>query len=627
MVHTELILSLVLLVAIVCQWVAWRVRLPAILFLLIAGMVLGPVGHWLEPDALLGDLLMPMVSLSVAIILFEGSLTLRAQEIREIGTVVKRMISVGALVTWVVAAIGARLIMDMSWAVSALFGAIVIVTGPTVIVPMLRSVRPKAKLGNILRWEGIAIDPVGALMAVLAYEFILASADEAAIGRVLVVFLQSVAAGGVLGIVAGFVLGALLSRNWMPEYLQNLATLSLVLLTFSVSNAVQHESGLLAVTVMGVWLANRPQVDIRPILNFKEHLSLLLISVLFIMLAARIDLNQLLDIGWKALLMLAVLQFIARPLKVWVSTLGTSLNWRERGLLAWIAPRGIVAAAISAIFAEKLVAAGYEDAALLVPLTFSMIVGTVVLQSGTARFVARALGVAEPPPKGFLIIGANPFSIALAKQLTQLEVRCVIVDANWENVRQARMEGLETFYGNPVSDYVDTHLDLSGLRGMLALSRQRHVNQMSVVHYRADFKDKHIYSLMNTRENSQLEKHRLSINFSGRTLFGKDIGYFDLVALISRKMRFRSTTLTDEFDWQTYQQRYAEKRLPLVVISENGIATPYTVDQSLEPQEGDTILALSLNDEEESEKLAQKAKESADAEIPSPATEAQPTTS
>ena len=595
--HVELILSLVLLASILCQWLAWRVRLPAILFLLIAGLVAGPVAGWLNPDALLGDLLLPMVSLSVAIILFEGSLTLNFHEIREVSRVVQRMITIGALVTWVIVGVAAHWIMGFSWLISALFGAVVIVTGPTVIVPMLRSVRPIPKLANILRWEGIAIDPIGALMAVLTYEFILVSVEHDAIGHVVRVFLQAVLAGGVCGILAGFILGKLLSKNLLPEYLQNLATLSLVLVSFSVSNALQHESGLIAVTVMGMWLANKSDVNIHPILNFKEHLSLLLISVLFILLAARIDLGQLAQIGGQALLMLLVLQFIARPAKIWISTVGLNLSWRERGLLAWIAPRGIVAAAISAIFAERLLAVGYEEAALLVPLTFSMIIGTVVLQSSTARLLARWLGVAEPPPRGYLIVGANAFSIALAKELVKRELRCVVVDSSWENIRQARMEGLETFYGNPVSDHTDTLLDLSGLRGLLALSRQRYVNMMSAIHYRADFGADRIYSLAALRDKNQPEKHRVSSSFLGRTLFREGLNWFDLVGYVNRGHRLYSTTLTDEFDWQKYLDKYRDARLPLFLIDKRGVAVPFTVDAELEPTEGSTLIALGLTEE------------------------------
>ncbi|MBR9910997.1 MAG: sodium:proton antiporter [Gammaproteobacteria bacterium] len=597
MPHVELVVAFVLLLAMLCQWVAWRVRLPAILFLLLVGLVAGPISGWLQPDLLLGDLLLPMVSLSVAIILFEGSLTLNLQEIKGVNKVVQRMISVGALVTWVIVAVATRLILDFSWQVSALFGAVVIVTGPTVIVPMLRSVRPTRKVANILRWEGIAIDPIGALMAVLTYEFILASVEQQAIRHVLLVFFQTVFTGGVSGILAGYVLGRLLAKNWIPEYLQNLATLSLVLGAFSISNAIQHESGLITVTVMGMWLANRREVDIHPILNFKEHLSLLLISVLFILLAARIDLQQLAQVGWQAFLLLLVLQFVARPAKIWVSTIGLDVSWPERGLLAWIAPRGIVAAAISAIFADKLVAAGYQDAALLVPLTFSMIIGTVVLQSSTARLLATWLGVAEPSPRGYLIVGANAFSIALAKELKEHDLRCVLADSSWESVRQARMAGLETYYGNPVSDHADLHLDLAGIRGLLALSRQRYLNVISTVHYSADFGADKIYSLVTYADKNQSEKHKSSSSYQGRKLFSEDITYVDLISLVTKGKRIKSTPLTREFDWATYRKKYSGSRLPLFLIDAKGLATPFTIDAELKPGEGAIIIALALQDE------------------------------
>lgn len=597
MAHIELVIALVLLVAMFCQWAAWRLRLPAILFLLIAGFVAGPIAGWIDPDALFGDLLMPMVSLSVAIILFEGSLTLNLKEIKGVSTVVQRMITVGALATWVIVACATHFIFQFSWEVSALFGAIAIVTGPTVIVPMLRSVRPTRKLANILRWEGIAIDPIGALMAVLTYEFILASVEHAAISHVFLVFFETVLAGGIAGIVAGFVLGQLLSKNWVPEYLQNLATLSLVLVSFSVSNALQHESGLIAVTVMGMWLANKKEVDIHPILNFKEHLSLLLISMLFIILAARIDLPQLLSIGSKAFLLLLVLQFVARPIKIWISTVGLDITWPERGLLAWIAPRGIVAAAISAIFADKLVAAGYEEAELLVPLTFSVIIGTVVLQSATARLVAKWLGVSEPSPRGFLIVGANAFSRAIAQELVKHDFRCVLADSNWENIRQARMVGLETYFGNPVSEHADTHLDLSGVGGLLAMSRQRYVNAIAAVHYRADFGADRIFSLVAPAEINQADKHKASGSYQGNLLFGDDVTYSELVRMVSKGRQVKTTTLTEEFDWDTYWEKYGESRLQLFVIDAKGIAKPFTANNDLKPAIGSIVLALAAEDE------------------------------
>jgi len=604
MQDTALIVSLIVLAAMACQWVAWRTRLPAILFLLIVGLIAGPVVGWVSPDALFGDLLLPMVSLSVAIILFEGSLTLNVKEIREVSRVVQRMISVGALVTWVVVAIATRLLFDFSWQVSALFGAIMIVTGPTVIVPMLRSVRPTRKVANILRWEGIAIDPIGALMAVMAYEFILASAEHTAISHVIQVFLLSIATGLVIGLLAGIVLGRLLVNHWIPEYLHNLATLSLVLVAFSASNYLQHESGLLAVTVMGMWLANKRDLDIHPILNFKEHLSVLLISVLFIVLAARIDLRELADIGMQAFALLLVLQFVARPAKIFVSTFAQDLSWQEKSLLAWIAPRGIVAAAISAIFADKLVAVGYSDANLLVPLTFFIIIGTVILQSASARFIARWLGVAEPSPRGFLIVGANAFARAVAAELDKREYRCVLADSNWENIRQARMIGLETFYGNPVSDHADTHLDLSGIGGLLAMSHQRYINVIAAIHYSADFGERRIFRLASSSDKRKADKHSVSGSHQGSQLFGESVTYSMLVSRIAAGGQIKSTTLSDEFDWETYAKKYAEQRLPLFMIDRRGVIKPFTAESALQPVAGSTILALTLLDDELTAKSA-----------------------
>ena len=450
--------------ALGCQWLAWRLKLPAILFLLLSGILAGPVLGWLDPQEMFGPLLMPMVSLAVALILFEGSLTLRLAEWHEIGNVVQRLVTLGALSTWAVITLATHWLLGFDWLLALLFGTLTLVTGPTVIVPMLRVVRPKASIANILRWEGIVIDPIGALLAVVVYSFIIASASGDGLSHSLLTF------GSLFGIGGGWALGSIMRRQWLPEYLHNLATLATVLGIFIASNQVMHESGLLAVTLMGMWLANMKGVDVRHILHFKENLSVLLISGLFILLAARLDLQALIALGPLVLILLLVIQFIARPLNVMLSTVGSNLNWRERALLSWIAPRGIVAAAVSAIFAIRLDEAGHAGALLLVPLTFAVIIGTVVLQSATARPLARLLKVTEPAPSGFLIVGANRPARTLGKALQQLGSRVLLTDSSWENIRAARMEGLPTYFGNPASEHADLHLDLAGLGYLLALS-------------------------------------------------------------------------------------------------------------------------------------------------------------
>ena len=504
--------------ALACQWLAWRLKLPAILFLLLCGILAGPVLGWLSPQQLFGPLLMPLVSLAVALILFEGSLTLHLSQWREIGSVVHRLVTVGALSTWLVIALATHWLLGFEWPLAILFGTLTLVTGPTVIVPMLRVVRPKAAIANILRWEGIVIDPIGALLAVVVYSFIIARTDGDGLSQSLVTFAGVIFCGSTLGAAGGWLLGQIMRAQWLPEYLHNLASLAAVLGIFIAANQIVHESGLLAVTVMGMWLANMPGVDVRQILHFKENLSVLLISGLFILLAARLDLHALLALGPAVLALLLVIQLLARPLNVLLSTWGSNLNWRERMLLAWIAPRGIVAAAVSAIFAIRLDEAGHEGALLLVPLTFAVIIGTVVLQSATARPLARLLRVAEPAPSGFLIVGANPPARAIAKALQQLGSRVLLTDSSWENIRAARMDGLPTYFGNPASQHADAHLDLVGLGHLLGLSPAGELNALACARFRHDFGHNRLFVLASGLEKQRSDKHRASEEHRGQLL-------------------------------------------------------------------------------------------------------------
>ena len=577
--------------ALVCQWFAWWVKLPAILFLLLSGIVLGPVTGWIKPDALFGELLFPIVSLSVAVVLFEGSLTLKFKEIKGLESVVQRMLSVGVLTTWTITTIAAYKLLDMSLDLALLFGALTVVTGPTVIVPMLRTVRPTAHLSNILRWEGIVIDPIGALLAVLVFEFIISGSGSAAFGHTIFTFAGQLLTGLAFGAAAGYVWGMVLRRHWLPEFLHNVATLLMVFGVFAFSNHIQAESGLLSVTVMGVWLANMKGVDVSDILDFKETLSILLISGLFIILAARIDFARVAELGWGAIGVLAVMQFIARPIKVLVSTWGSSLSWRERALLAWIAPRGIVAAAVAALFALQLQQRGYGQAVLLVPMTFIVILGTVALQSSSARLLAVWLGVAEPEPKGFLIVGANPLARAIARALQKHGFRVQLADASWSNVRAAIMDNLPTFFGNVVSEHADRRLDLVGIGQLLALSSTREENALAAARYRTEFGVANIYSLQITSEkegDTKTGKPRI-----GHLAFGEDVSFKKLSALIGEGAEIRSTRLSEEFGFDEYYKKYF-RAVPFFAINPRGTLYVYTPEREINPDSGWTIISLIL---------------------------------
>lgn len=578
--------------ALGCQWLAWRLKLPAILFLLLTGILVGPVLGWLDPQEMFGPLLMPLVSLAVALILFEGSLTLHLSEWKEIGSVVHRLVTVGAISTWIVIAVATHVLLGFDWMLAILFGSLTLVTGPTVIVPMLRVVRPKASIANILRWEGIVIDPIGALLAVVVYSFIIASAEGQGLKQSLFTFGGVIVCGAAFGIVGGWVLGTVIRRQWLPEYLHNLASLAAVLGIFIAANAVMHESGLLAVTLMGMWLANMKGVDVRHILHFKENLSVLLISGLFILLAARLDLNALIGLGPLVLILLLVIQLVARPLNVLLSTAGSSLSWRERALLCWIAPRGIVAAAVSAIFAIRLDAAGHEGALLLVPLTFAVIIGTVVLQSATARPLARLLNVAEPAPSGFLIVGANGPARELGKSLQQLGSRVLLTDSSWENIRAARMEGLPTYFGNPASQHADAHLDLVGLGHLLALSPSGELNTLAAMRFRHDFGHQRLFGLASGHESRRSDKHRASLEHRGNQLGSEALTYSKLAGQMGQGAELYSTTLTDGFGWEDYRALHGNRATLMFMRDDNGWVHVVTPETTLKPGAGWTLLAL-----------------------------------
>ncbi|MDE1233968.1 cation:proton antiporter [Vibrio aestuarianus] len=572
-----------------CQWLAWRLRLPAILFLLIAGLVVGPLTGWLQPQALLGELLFPLISLAVAVILFEGSLTLNFKEIRGVNHTVWSIVSLGALVSWGVTSAVTHYLLGFDWSLALLFGSLTVVTGPTVIVPLLRTVRPNVRLSNILRWEGILIDPLGALFVVMVYEFIVSSSEV----HSLYVFALILAVGLAIGAAAGQAVAVVLRRGMLPEYLQPFAVLAVVLGVFSASNAIESESGLLTVTVMGMWLANAKNVNIQHILHFKENLTILLITGLFILLAARIELADFQALGWSALLLFVLMQLVSRPLSIFIATARSSLSLKEKIFLAWVAPRGIVAASISSLFAIKLTSAGVEGATLLVPLTFMVIIGTVILQSATARPIAIALQVAEPAPRGFLVIGANDVARELGKAFAKYDCRVVLTDSNWDYISQARMAGLANYYGNPISSHADEYLDLIGIGHVVALTPDKHFNIMACMHFLSDFGEKRVFCLNDHVNSSSSDKHKVAQEYHGLSLFNGEVSYKKLASLINQGAEVKHTKLSGNFTYQDYLQRHKESFvLPLFVVNLKGRIQMYHDTQVFEPVEGETIVSL-----------------------------------
>ncbi|MEH6569836.1 MAG: sodium:proton antiporter [Halioglobus sp.] len=587
--HEELIalITLILVLGIAAQWISWWLKLPSILLLLLIGLVAGPVTGLLEPDAVFGPLLFPMISMGVAVVLFEGALTLKFKDISGHGAVVSNLVSWGAVLNWILITAGTWIFTDLPWLLCLLFGALVVVTGPTVIVPLLRSVRPNPNISNILRWEGILIDPIGALLAVLVFEYIAADVK----GGSWLVLVQELGVGSVSGAVAAFGLSILLKRHLIPEYLQNVVTLALVLAVFSIANHFATESGLLAVTVMGVWLANSKGLDIENILTFKESLSTLIISILFITLAARVDLATLLSTGWPALGIIVVI-LLARAISVWLATLRSEMSWQEKALIAWIAPRGIVAAAVASIFAIKLESLGYAEANLLSALTFMVIIVTVLLQSFTAKPLAKILGVMEEEPRGILIIGANAVSRAIGHALADKGFRVKITGTSWTEIQAARMEGLDTYYGNPVSAHADQHLDLVGIGNLFAMSRRPALNTLACLKYRNEFGPNRTFTLRTSEEKDTSEKNRVNDRYRAPRLFSESITLQKLSSLVGQGAEVKSTRFSESFGWDEYFEEYGKDAIPLFAVDDRQSLKAFTDQQQPEIGPGMTLIAL-----------------------------------
>jgi NhaP-type Na+/H+ or K+/H+ antiporter len=580
----------IITLGIAAEWFAWRLSVPSILLLLIFGFLAGPVTGFLEPDEMLGNLLFPIVSISVAVILFEGGMSLKLRELRHIRETVRNLITIGALLTWVLAALAAHVLLDLRPGPAVLLGAILVVTGPTVIVPLLRQVRPVPSVASTLKWEGILIDPIGAMLAVLVFEAMLAGGVGEATTVAFVGLTRTVVIGGASAALGALLLVVLMDRAWVPDFLESPVSLMIVVAAFAVSNTLQPESGLLTATLMGIILTNQSRVDVRHIIEFKENLRVLLISSLFIILAARLQLSDLRVIGPAHLAFLALLMLVVRPLVVAVSTLGTPLNLRERAMIAWVAPRGIVAAAVASIFALELADAGYARADELVSITFFVIIGTVLIYGISAYPVARLLGVAQPDPQGVLIVGAHPWARAIASELIEEGVPVRLVDSNYGNISAARMAGLPVYYGSALSESALDRIELPGIGKLLALTANDEVNSLTALHFSRIFGTEQVYQLRPYGSDGG-PRDILSHSLRGRLLFDERATYGILTQRFDAGADVKSTNLTETFDYERFKERYPDA-VPLFVIEENGRLTVFTEEGPAEPGPGDKLIAI-----------------------------------
>jgi NhaP-type Na+/H+ or K+/H+ antiporter len=585
-------IGIIIILGVTAQWIAWRLRLPSILMLLLFGFLAGPVFGILHPDEILGEILFPAVTLSVGIILFEGGLGLRLKNFRNVQLVVRNLISIGALVTIVVTAPTAHFLLGLSWPLSILLASILVVSGPTVVIPLLRFIRPSERVASILRWEGILIDPVGATLAVLAFEAIKSSGEYAnQIPNIIGGVFMTLLIGGVLGTVAAFLLVFLFQRGWVPKYLQTPLALIVLLAMFIVSNSVIAESGLMGATIMGVILANQKRVNIEHIVEFKEQLGILLLSVLFIVLSARVELADFLMVGWKGIGLIAILVFVSRPLGVWLSTRRSGLNNKEVLFLSWMAPRGIVAMAVASLFALELERLGFNGAELIAPVTILVVVVTVLVYSLTAGALARKLNLVEVDPQGVMIVGAHQAARNIGMAVKEAGFQVALVDTNNNNIREAQHKGLMAIEASVFSDSLLDQIPLGDFGYLLALTSDDEVNALASIRF-ADIFGKNKVFQLNPHKGDFSDTVR--DRYHGNYLFQCEVTYDSLDTAISFGGQLRFIDLTTKEELEAYQEVHGEQEILMFVVENKDHLRVSTCDSVMKLKIGQKIISLKL---------------------------------
>ncbi len=582
------------LASIAAQWTAWRLHVPAIIFLLGLGFLLGPASGLVRPDLLMGDLLKPFVAASVSIILFEGALQLHFKELHESRKAVRRVIFLGAPLGWVLISLGAHYIAALEWPVAITLGGILVVTGPTVIMPMLRQARLNPRVGSILKWEGIVNDCIGVIFAIIAYEYFIAAENNFS-GPIFFIEYGLILLGvGLISFGLAYVVKAIFERGYMPEYLRTPFIISLVLSLFFACDYVLHESGLLAVTILGLTLANNSTYSMQGIKHFKETITIMLVSAVFILLTADLDASVLLMLNWQGMAFIAALLFIIRPLTIFICSIGTEMSRQELILAGLIAPRGVVCAAMAGVLGPLLTEAGFEDGEKLLPIAFALVVISVVLHSLMIKPLARRLNLTSSETNGIIIAGAFPWSIQLAEALKARDIPVMLVDNDWSTLAKARLADIPVYYGELLSEETEYALEFNKYNTLLAATPNAAYNALVCEKFGYDYGTERVFRVM-PDEGDLSARKRLSNGIQGRPFVSESLTLLSLWEKYQNGWRFKTSRVgRPEKGGDLIIPEENDNRILLGSLSKSGVLSLYAKDQSfrVQPKEDEYIIMM-----------------------------------
>lgn len=585
-----LILVMIVTLGVFSQWVAWRLNFPAIVLFLACGVIVGPLLGWVNPSKDIGPVLNPLVSLAVAVILFEGGMRLHWHELRQAAHGVGRLVTLGSLLTWSLTTLAAHYIGALGWPVSILLGAILIVTGPTVIIPMLRQSSLNRRTASYLKWEGIINDPIGALLAVVVFQYFVFTSAGGSSAQVFIdvgwAILTAIALGGGVALILAWAF----NHAWVPEYLKAPVTFACVMVIYVIANAIFADAGLLAVTVMGMAMGNMNIAGMRELRRFKEYVSILMVSTVFVVLTADLDPAVLRHMDWHAVALVCSIIFLVRPASVLLATMFTGMDWRDRALLAWIAPRGVVASAMAGVFGARMVQAGYADANLLLPLIFSVVFATVILHSFSIGHISRWLKLATKP-HGALIVGASPWSTELARALAnELGVQVLLVDSSWHRLRAARLAGVRVLYGEFLSERVQQSLELNQIACMLAATSNDAYNALVCSHFATMMEHDRVFQLPMYAVEGDNGPHVVARPLRGRQAFADNAQYEELWRRHDQKWRFYTLRLTSTYTYDAFVRDCPDDALVVAILNVSGALRFRPARHAPRPGVGETLV-------------------------------------
>ncbi|WLR42441.1 sodium:proton antiporter [Bacillus carboniphilus] len=589
----SLLFSIVLItvLGVLSQWVAWRYKLPAIVVMSISGLLVGPIFGFIQPMEDFGTLYSPLISIAVAIILFEGSLNLDLKEIKDLNKPVFRIVTFGAILAWLLGSFTAHAVAGLSWEVAFIIGGLFIVTGPTVILPMLRQAKLNLRPAKILKWEGIIVDPLGALLAVFTFEFIKFFTNDkgfSILGEFLFISLCAIG----IGIFFGYGIGWLFKKGHVPEFLKSPFVFAVVLLSFALAEGLMHETGLLSVTAMGMVIANMKLNSIEDMRHFKENISVLLISTIFIMITASLTRETLFQVFQLEIILFVLLMlFVVRPLSIYLSTAGTDLTRNEKLLIGWIAPRGIVALTVSGYLSSLLISEGFEEASILNSLTFALVFTTVCVHGFSIRWAARKLDLAYKSQAGVLLVGGNPFTTALGQVLEDLSVPVLIIDSSWKRLSLARKVGIPSYRGEILAAETEYQVDMTPYDYLLSATEFDSYNALVCTTHVPHIGRNNLFQLsLERQETDGLDE--LGHTVGGRNVFSEKATWGRLNAKVKSGYVMRKTSITEQYSFETYLRDQDDDTVYLFLLKETGDIEFFTTDHKLVGEPGDIVVAL-----------------------------------